>query len=112
MDRCRVLILYTNRLFAEGVESILGREPWLEVVGMEECSERALAFIHLFHPDVVVIDANERLKCAVTIFPILQANPAIRVISLSMADNNIEVYHRHQILATKREDLVEAIQMA
>lgn len=113
MDRYRVLILYSNRLFAEGMESLLRRETCLEIVGMEASDRPIPAVIRSLQPDVVVLDAHERWGCVGSVIPaILEANPNVRVVCLSMADNNIDVYHKHQITATRREDLVGAIQMA
>ena len=113
MEKERLLILYTNRLFAEGLASLLKREAGIEVVGIEECGESALDFVRLLEPDVIIIDSKDRVPCSKTIIPrIMQERPKVRVVFLSMSDNNIDVYQKHRIAATRSMDLVEAIQMA
>lgn len=112
MGNCRVFILYSNSLLAEALESLLRGREGIEVIGKEANQQRGLESIKALHPDVVLIDTTDsRLNGTGDIPRLLGERPEAKVLSFSLYDNHIDVYHRHRITATKVEDLFGAIMM-
>jgi DNA-binding NarL/FixJ family response regulator len=111
MPSTRVFILYSHGLFARGVQSLLGKEGEVEVVGTERDDDRlALEKIKALRPDVILVDsrATQGDPC-LTISEIFQGVPGARVISLSLQESGIDIYDKHRIVACGPDDLVRAI---
>jgi two-component system response regulator NreC len=90
----RVLIADDHAMFREGVRALLDAEPDIEVVGEVEdgraASQRALAL----HPDIVLMDITmPGLDGVEATRLITQRDPSIRVLILTMHDNE-EVFLR------------------
>ncbi|MCL4535535.1 MAG: hypothetical protein M1370_10305 [Bacteroidetes bacterium] len=110
MPRSRVFILYSHGLFARGVQSLLSREPLVEVVGVEKDDRQALDKIKSLNPDVILVDSGAtRANTCLTIAEVFQEVPGARVISLSLQENGIDIYDKQRIVACGPGDLVRAI---
>ena len=68
--------------------------------------ERAIEQIKELQPDVVILDSDNAVS---QVTPILHTNPGIKVISLSLQNNDLYVYQAKQQAAKETEDLVKAI---
>ena len=110
MTGSRVFILYSHGLFARGVQSLLSREPGLEVVGVEKDDRRALGRIKVLSPDVILLDSSARRdESCPAIAEIFEEVPGARVISLSLQENGVDIYDKQRIMACGPAELVQAI---
>ena len=106
MNVTRIFIISSHLLFSHGLESLLYPEPYLEIVGQKRDMEQAIEQIKELQPDVVILD-SDNADSQVT--PILHASPGVKVVSLSLQNNDLYVYQAKQRVAMETEDLVEAI---
>jgi hypothetical protein len=105
---CRVFIVASHPLFAQGVESLLHGQPGLAVVGMGDAELGVVDKIRELRPDVVVLDADSDTQTS--LLPVLlRENLGVKLVGLTLEDNRIDVYYQHQIIGTDVGDLVEAI---
>ncbi len=110
MLRSRVFILYSHGLFARGVQSLLGQEKEVEVVGMERDDHQALEKIRRLRPDVILVDSSTAPEGhCLTISGIFQEIPEARVITISLRENGIDVYDKQRIVAAGPEDLLRVL---
>ncbi len=113
VDTSRVFIIYSHALFAQGVSSLLHREPGLEVVGMDADWREAMKRIGALRPDVVVIDGDtSSVEMLQALGQVLTSIPRTKVISISLASNNASVYRVQQMAIRQTEDLIQAIRTA
>jgi chemotaxis response regulator CheB len=106
----KVFIVYSHALFAEGVNSLLGKEEGLLVVGMENDWKRAVERIYEAKPEVVVIDGehtdSDLLQAMAGVLAML---PGTTIISLSLSHNNAAVFRKTLVPIKQTEDLIQAI---
>jgi hypothetical protein len=105
---CRVFIVASHPLFAQGVESLLHGQPGLAVVGMGAAELGVVEKIRELRPDVVILDADSDGQT--TLLPVLlRENLGVKLVGLTLEDNRIDVYYQHQIIGTDVGDLIEAV---
>jgi len=81
----RILLVDDHQILRDGVRALLEGEPDLEVVGEAEDGEAAVGAAVALSPDVVVMDVTlPRLSGVEATRQILQQDPRVRVIALSM----------------------------
>jgi len=102
----RIFIISGHLLFSYGLESQLDQETNLEIMGQEKDMKRAIDQIKELQPDVVILDSDNSVS---QVTPILRASPGVKVISLSLQNNDLYVYQAKQRVAMETKDLVEAI---
>jgi CheY-like chemotaxis protein len=84
-ERVRVLIADDHRVVREGLQSLLSREAWLEVVGQAADGRQAVLMTRELDPDVVVMDISmPELNGIEATRIITDENPRVRIIALSM----------------------------
>ena len=105
---CRVFIVASHPLFAQGVESLLDGQPGLAVVGMGAAELHVLDKVRELRPDVVILDADSDAQ--MTLLPaLLRENLGVKFIGLTLEDNRIDIYYQQQFVGTDVADLVEAV---
>ncbi len=107
MARRRVFLIWTYPLFKEVVCLLLGQSE-VELLGATSDHAEALDLIADLKPDVVIVEVAEgdQSNCEETI-SILQVSP--RVIRLSLDNNEMKIYQRHDRMMTNVEDLFSLI---
>ena len=86
--RIRVLLADDHALFREGVRSLLGTQPDIEVVGEVADGRAAVQQSAALHPDVVLMDITmPHLDGIEATRQIAQRDPSVRVLMLTMHDN-------------------------
>jgi DNA-binding NarL/FixJ family response regulator len=103
----RIFIISSHLMFSCGLESLLRQEAKLDFVGQEADVGRAIERIKELQPDVVILDSDGSVP---EVFSILRARPGVKVISLSLQNNNLCVYQAKQRITKSVEDLLEVIE--
>jgi DNA-binding NarL/FixJ family response regulator len=93
-------------MFGRGLESLLREDAKLDIVGQEADIGRAFERIRELRPDVVILDSDEP---DLEVGHILKVSPDIKVIGLSLQNNNLYVYRASQRVTRSVSDLMEAI---
>ncbi len=117
MSAIRVLLVDDQALFREGLRTLLGIHPDLEVVGEAANGEEALRLAADMHPDVVLMDLRMPVLDGVSATRRLSASqPGCRVIVLTTFDDDEYVFEGlragamgYLLKDTPSEKLVEAI---
>jgi hypothetical protein len=116
MNPTRVFILASQKLFAEGVQSLLSEQAGIEVVGVASCSPSnsgspdPIVFdqIRTAEPDVVIVEATSGEKSRM-VAQVLECALSAKVVGLTLEDNRIYTYYQQMKQGRSVEDLVEAI---
>jgi len=84
----RVLLADDHTILREGIRVLLGREADVEIVGEADDGIRAVEMAGRLQPDVVVMDISmERMGGLEATREIILTNPGVRVVILTMHDN-------------------------
>lgn len=105
---CRVFIVASHPLFAQGVESLLNGQPGLAVVGRGQAELGVIDRIRKLRPDVVILDADSDAQTSL-LPALLRENLGVKLVGLTLEDNRIDLYYQRQIIGTDVRDLVEAV---
>jgi len=108
MYPCRVFILASQPLFAQGVQSLISGQPGIEVVGVAKVGPDVLPQVHAATPDVVIVEARGEEQGRL-VAQVLESVPGARVIGLTLEDNRIFTYYQQMKQGRRVEDLLEAI---
>ncbi|MBI4772485.1 MAG: hypothetical protein HY784_19150 [Chloroflexi bacterium] len=105
----RVFAIWTNPLFHEAVRLLLN-QPGIEWVGATSECTAAHEQIASLQPDTILLEEKEGSGASAEAIEILETSSAnVRVIRLSLADNQLSVYHREQRTVGQAEDLLHLI---
>lgn len=107
----RVFVLSRNSLFGKGIETLLGQETELEMVTTSEDLNTLEERIQECHPDVIIVNCDDpKDELTSAILCAVRERLDVRVIGLSLRDNNICVYRGEQKQIFQVEDLLHAIE--
>jgi len=110
MNKPRIFVVLSMRLLAEGIQSLLSQYEDLELVGTEADLGRAIDSIRSVQPSVIIVDRNQLSPAGdITIDELFRACPEARVIALSLDEDTLHLYNRHQVIAMEVDDLIRAI---
>ena len=88
VDKIRILLADDHTILRNGIRAILEDEPGMDVVGEAEDGRTAVSLALQLKPDIVIMDiAMPLLNGLEATRQIKRANPSVRVIILSMHDN-------------------------
>jgi DNA-binding NarL/FixJ family response regulator len=104
--KTRIFVISGHLMFSQGLESLLRQEAGLDIVGQETDFSRAIERIKELLPDVIILDSDD---AAPKVASILGASSGVKVISLSLQDNNLYVYQAKQRVTKSVVDLLEVI---
>ncbi len=110
MNQPRVFMICANQLVCEAVNVLLRREG-IELLGIETDSDRALAQVRALAPDIVLIegDAKGDVGLSAAMAQMVYEEENVRVIRLSLSDEQLHIYHQEQRRLINTQDLVTAI---
>jgi DNA-binding NarL/FixJ family response regulator len=106
---CRAFIVYRNRLFAEGVRSVLAKRRTVQIVGMARNVTTALKAVQSLQPDVIIMEESAPGKKTDRLEALLDGAVAGRVVRVSLDHYHATVYHRQHVASANAADLVKAI---
>ena len=110
MSTVSVFVISDHLMFAHGLESLISRDLQLELIGQEKNIDKAIILVKSLQPDVVIIDSSSsKEENYVHLNRLLQARPALKVIDLSLNDNNLHIYHSTQKMVESLDDLKSAL---
>lgn len=109
---CKVYIVFTHALFAQGIRSLLRGRRAMRVIGMESEAAKALEAVRTLKPEVIIVEESDASVQSPHLQAILQRHPAGRVVALDLDHNFATVYDRHRVMTTQPADLVKAIRGA
>ncbi len=105
----RVVVLYRGSLLAEGVASVLGRVPRLEVRGVDLDEPAAADAVRGFGPSTVVFDGDDlRGEGDELVSRLLDEEPEIRVLCLR-STGHLDVYSRSRSQVSGSAELARAV---
>jgi DNA-binding NarL/FixJ family response regulator len=106
----RVLILSNGSLLAQGVDSLLDREPGVQVVGWETDLDEAICRIREIRPDVVILIDEDTSDClSPAALRLLREGGGIKIIGLNRQSNTLCIYCGEQRVVEEVADLMEAV---
>ena len=105
----RIFVVWNHPLFRESVRRLLDR-PGIEWVGAGSDRARAHAEIAELQPDTVLIEEPEGDVPSEAIGILEAGSRDLRVIRLSLANNELTVYDRKQRKMVAPEDLLNMIE--
>lgn len=83
--RVRVLIADDHRVVREGIQSLLGQESWIEIVGQAADGREAVLMTGALQPDVVIMDISMPELNGIEATRIIAGeSPQVRIIGMSM----------------------------
>jgi DNA-binding NarL/FixJ family response regulator len=84
----RVVLVEDHTIVREGVGSLLGRDPEIEVVGEADSGHAAIALARQLKPDLVIMDVvMSDISGVEATRQIIQENAGVKVLALTMYDN-------------------------
>jgi DNA-binding NarL/FixJ family response regulator len=106
----RVLVVENQILMGAGVQSLLGVQADLEVMGISPRDQAELAGeIRRLRPDLVVVNKDSHWVDPTNLLAVLQDYPALRLVVVSANDNLVCIYDKHQVLTSRASDLLGII---
>ena len=110
MTTSRVLILYDQEMFGQGVHALIKTRSDLQVVAVEPFGDDTVRRATDLQPNIVILSENADRQ---NLLPdLLEAIPGVRVVRLTLDDNIVRVYDCHRIVAGGTEDLMAALDFA
>jgi len=89
MSPIRLLLVDDQQLVREGLSSLLGAQPHLDVIGQAENGREAIALVRTLQPDVVLMDVRMPVMDGVAATRSLQAEfPQVKVLILTTFDDD------------------------
>ncbi len=106
----RVFVLSRQTLFHQGIEYLLTKETAIEIVGQDTEPCESVNAILTCNPDVVILNLDDPEPDLISpVLCILRGERNIRVIGLSLKDNNIAIYQGQNKELLDIDDLYCAI---
>lgn len=111
MESPRVFLVCLNRLVCEAVHVLLRREGFA-LIGMETDLDHALEQIRALNPDIVLVEgdgAEPETHWLTSLMEFAYERANLRIIRLSLTNEEMHIYHQEQRRLVNTQDLVEAI---
>lgn len=106
MSSKRVAIISSHGIFRDGLKRLLGK---VALVELADSIEEVEDLIYKQQVDVVIIDrAEDRITDSETVSRLLSV-PGVRVITVSLEADDMQIYQHEQVGEASVEDLVAAV---
>ena len=98
-------------LLSSSVELFLtAQKGWRVIsISIEENFEALILAVAKVHPDVVIIQEGDHPANSYPLMKLIQDHPGLRVITVSLKDNIMEVYSKQNILVKSASDLISVV---
>lgn len=105
----RVFVVWTHPLFREALQRLLAG-PQVEWLGATSDAQAGQRQIRELQPDTILVEHAPGADQAFEISTLLEAAAAgVRIIHLSLSENELNVYHREQRSVDRAADLLQLI---
>ncbi len=111
MDSVRVLIVSDSSMFGHGLQSLLISQAEVEILGGGTNINQAIEQIETLRPDVVIWGDSGMKRDSGWEEILLTAKPGLKIISLSLQNNEIVIYQSVRKMAQDLQDLIEAVKI-
>jgi hypothetical protein len=109
MDSHRVFVMWIHPLFQESLRLLLLNTN-IQLVGSACLLEKDLSEIQRLNPDTILVEEEETGGMPSGVFDLMEAGAAnVRVFRLSLADNDLNIYHREKRTVLQADDLLNLI---
>jgi hypothetical protein len=109
MKSHRVYVIWIYPLFLESLRLLL-RNTDIEWIGACGTSENEYAEIHRLNPDTVLVEVEESGNLPGNVIDLLESGATdIRIFRLSLANNDLRIYHREKRVVMQAGDLLNLI---
>ena len=115
MKKSKTIVLWGREdLLSSSVELFLTAQKGWRVVSIsnEEKFEALILAVDKVHPDVVIIQQGDSSSNSYPLMKLIQGHPGLRVITVSLKDNLMEVYSKQDILVRSASDLISVVEAA
>jgi DNA-binding NarL/FixJ family response regulator len=93
MPKNALFIISNHLMFQRGLESLLGHDSEMTIVGRATTIDQAVGELSHLHPDIVIIDSTSTTAGLTSfILSILGIGSNIKIISLNLHNNQLCIY--------------------
>ena len=113
MKKSKTIVLWGREdLLSSSVEIFLTAQKGWHVVSIsdEENFEALSKAVDKVNPEVIIIHQGDHPRNSDPLMKLIQAHPGLRVITVSLKDNLLEVYSKQNILVRSGLDLISAVE--
>ena len=113
MTKSKTIVLWGREdLLSSSVELFLTAQKGWKVISIsnEESFSALLEAVDRVHPDVVIIHQGDHSANSSLPMQLIQDYPGLRVITMSLQDNLMEVYSKQNILVKAASDLISVVE--
>ena len=115
MLKSKTIVLWGREdLLNSSVKIFLAAQEGWRVISIpeEEKFEALIVTVAKVHPDVVIIQQRDRSINSYPLMKLIQDHPGLRVITVSLKDNLMEVYSKQDILIESASDFISVVEAA
>lgn len=115
MLKSKTIVLWGREdLLSSSVKIFLAAQEGWRVISIpeEEKFEALIVTVAKVHPDVVIIQQRDRSINSYPLMKLIQDHPGLRVITVSLKDNLMEVYSKQDILIESASDFISVVEAA
>lgn len=112
MKKKTILLLGRNDLLSVFVELLLSDHAGWEVVpvSVERDPDETFKALERYEPDVVISQEETGSMDTEILLILFHNNPALKVITLNLDNNLMEIYSKQNVLVQSTADLISAIE--
>lgn len=109
----RIFILSSHPLFGKCIETLLGSQEQLQIVGHVKELPLAIEQIRVLQPDVVIVDSKDSDADRIAVMlRMIEQQLKGRVVALNLRDNKVLIWQGEQRVITELGDFLETITSA
>ena len=115
MTKSKTIVLWGREdLLSSSVELFLTSQKGWKVISIsnEENFEALILAVNKVRPDVVIIQQGDRSSNSYPLMKLIQNHPGLRVITVSLNNNLMEVYSKQDVLVKSASDLISMVETA
>jgi hypothetical protein len=107
-----IVLLGEDTLLGSAIEILLApRKDWQVVKMQTDIVPSMIHNIEMLAPSAVIVFQHERIGGTKMLMQLLEDCPGLKVITVSMDENSIQVYHNQMIWVKEAADLLSAVEI-